>query len=140
MVEIITTKDNKGNDYLKYRINTDGNAVVCTANKNKHYRGQPNISIRTGDSKFGKEVVFQLQARELVSEYDSSSGFKDHIEIYFTEEQLKEILTPLIKALKLSTANFNPGEWEKDKCERCGEHNFCKKCNKYTWSKKDGNN
>ena len=135
--DYIETKDSKGNSYKKWRINKIGNSVVCTNGTNTHYKGQPNISIRTGPSIYGKEIVMQLEVNETVSSYQSSSGFNKHIEIYFTEEQAVELLSPLFKQLggSIEKGTFNPKEWARDSCEVCEGPTYCNTCKKYTWHK-----
>lgn len=135
-IDNLKTKDSKGNEYDKVRLNAVGNSVVCVNGTNKHFKGQPNISIRTGKSIFGKEVVIQLEANELVSEYPSNSGFEKHIEIYLKEDEAIELFKAVLKKLGVKIDVEEKGVPVKNICNFCGEgHLYCEKCKVYTWHK-----
>lgn len=139
-VQKVKTTDSKGNTYEKFRHTEFGNSVVCLDGTNTHYRGQPNISIRSGPSTYGTEVVFQIDVSEVVSTYSANSGFGRHVEIYFSEEQAIEILIPLLKRLTGEKAEEKK-RWFKNVCDNCGTgHLKCEDCQKYTWNEKEVKN
>lgn len=134
MIDRLTTEDKKGNTYEKIRLVGTGDAVVCVNGTNKHFRGQPNVSIRTGPSVFGKEVVIQLDCSELLEEYNSSSGFEKHVEIYLKEDEAKELFKNLLKMMGVQIDVAPAGKPVKNICHMCGNgHLYCEKCKSYTW-------
>jgi hypothetical protein len=131
--QTLHTTDSNGNQYKKFRIPEVGNSVVCLRGTNTHYRGIPNVSIRTGPSIFGKEIVIQLDVNQVVTTYPAKSGFDSHIEIYLKEDQAIKLLTPLLESLtgKKETPEMT---WNKNICDRCGKgHLYCEECKTYTW-------
>lgn len=94
------TTDNKGNEYKKFYVEGEGNVILCLGGQNHHYNGKTNISFREGKSVFGKEAIIQLEINKLLSVYPSSSGFNNHIEFYFNEEQIKQVIKDLQEVLQ----------------------------------------
>lgn len=133
-------KDKKGRSY-NHLIIENKEMVFCMDKLNNVYKGNIDFFHREGKSSFGEQVVFEFLIKDKKTTYPSQpskNGF-NFVEIYMTPEEALDLFKEgieLIQGFKETT--FNLGDWNKDLCEWCGEHNVCKneKCEKYTWSKK----
>lgn len=96
MIITNNNKDLKGNRYITCYSNIKTNAVISLNDKNIVVKGNPKISVRTGEkSKFGKELLFQFLIEKVEKEYISNSNYKT-IEYYLP---LKEGLEFLKKSI-----------------------------------------
>jgi len=133
-----TTKDNKGRIYHHIGGDVVSTGIICNEGTNTHCEGKLNLALRNGESKFGDEIIFQLIIDKVVQKYSAVSPL-NHLEIYFSRENAVEMFEKMLEILKDKKQIDKIKEWSKDRCERCGEHNICPNCNKYTWSRTDKN-
>jgi len=101
--------------------------------------GKVAIEKQEGSNKWGDQLQFVLYGNQCKKENRAvgTTGF-NRIEIEIPFQLGKELILDFAKRnLGIEgSKKFDAKDWNKDLCENCGEHNFCPKCNKYTWSKK----
>ena len=121
-------------------ILNDKEMVLCFDEKNTEFKGEVHIIKRSGESLFGNQILieFLMQSKGNVYPAKKSRNGFDFVEIYLKSEEAIELFKRAISLIE-GSKSFGYKEWKKDLCERCGEHNYCLKCKKYTWSKEDGN-
>jgi hypothetical protein len=98
--------DNKENIFVKCFSNIETNAVVSINGKNIVVKGNPKISARIGNSKFGNELLFEFLIKEKISEYDSHSTYKS-LEYYLPLEEGIKFLEESLLFLKNELKNKN---------------------------------
>lgn len=101
MVVKTKTKDSTGRVYDKIFFNDEHNVISCVGKKNRKLRVKSNFSLRSGKSCFGEEVVLQFVVKRVMEEYDSKSGFDEHLEAYFPiNEESLALFSGLVDLIK----------------------------------------
>lgn len=92
-------KDKNGNTYLNCYANKETTAIVSVGEKNHVFSGNPSISFRKGNSKFGEEFILHFLVKEIKETYDKNTGHK-RIEIYLPKDFGLQFLQDSINFIK----------------------------------------
>jgi len=104
MIGTTTATDKAGRIYKKIFSNQETEAIYCNKGENTSLLTESNFSIRTGESKFGDQLILQFVIKKVLETYKAKSPLI-HIETYFpinndTLELFEGITEYLKKELK----------------------------------------
>jgi len=83
-------RDANGRVYETLYFNEESKAVECVGEKNIMFTGKPNITLRTGDSMHGDEIIFCLFSIKEVKKVKRRSK-QDSLEIYLPARFIGEL-------------------------------------------------
>lgn len=98
MIKIEDRNDNQGRKYHKVTYDKDIPCVITLNGTNLKVTGTPRIVLRTGDSKFGEEVLFEFFITSFDEEYPTNSKW-NCTEYYLTKDEAINFLKTALEEL-----------------------------------------